>query len=238
MTAAFDDMLVRSVPLYRETIDLACRLAAPHLRAGDSWLDLGCSRGNVIAEAHSRFGERPGVRFVGVDESRDMVQAAIERFSVAPYARPEPRGTDLTDESAAAVRIVQADLRLGFPAAAGRPRVITCMWTAQFVPIEHRQSLFRSCRESLAPGGALLVAEKLRGQNAAFQDAIVRHYHDWKVRVGGYPVEQVARKARSLEGVLVPMDAPQMKGMLTAEGFAVEEVTRYLGFASWYCLPR
>jgi hypothetical protein len=46
----------------------------------------------------------------------------------------------------------------------------------------------------------------------------------------GYTWEAIAAKATSLQGVLVRLSAP--------EGWCVEEVTRYLGFASYYVLPR
>ena len=76
-----------------------------------------------------------------------------------------------------------------------------------------------------------------RGQTAAQQEDMTRAYRDFKIR-RGYDPETVDEKAKSLEGVLVSLDAPGMKAMLTAEGFDVEEIIRYLGFAAWQCIPR
>jgi hypothetical protein len=61
-------------------------------------------------------------------------------------------------------------------------------------------------------------------------------YEQWKVG-NGYPLDVVRAKAKSLEGVLVSLSAPEMKGVLKNEGWNPEEVIRYLGFAGYYCLP-
>jgi tRNA (cmo5U34)-methyltransferase len=115
--------------------------------------------------------------------------------------------------------------------------VVTCLWTAQFVPLEHRLGLFRRVRERINKNGCFIIAEKLRGQNAAFQEALVDLYHDDKA-THGYSVETIRAKADSLEGRLVSYTAPELKAALQGEGFHVEEVARYLQFGLWYCLPR
>jgi tRNA (cmo5U34)-methyltransferase len=111
------------------------------------------------------------------------------------------------------------------------------LWTSTFIPLEYRAQLFRDARAMIGPRGALFVADKLRGQTAAFQTALASEYANWKHSMG-YSPSMIDAKARALEGVLVPMNAPEQKALISNEGWNVEEVTRYLGFASWYCLPR
>lgn len=169
--------------------------------------DLGCATGAVA--------QRIGGAVVCVDESEEMLDICRAR-------NPE-------------AICVNADLRLGLPSECDQATFFTCLWTAQFVPIEHRQKLFAEiaavCRMNK---GGLFIAEKLRGQTARFQSVLVEQYHDWK-HSKGYTVEQIAKKSKSLEGSLVSFDAPGIKQCLAAEGFKVEEVIRYLGFAAWYC---
>lgn len=169
--------------------------------------DLGCATGAVA--------KRLGGKVVCIDESIEMIEACKSK-------NPESI-------------CVQSDLRLGLPAECDGTSFFTCLWTAQFIPIEHRQKLFSEiatiCRQTK---GGFFIAEKLRGQTARFQQLLVEQYHEWK-HSQGYSVEQIARKSKSLEGSLVSFDAPGMKQCLSAEGFKVEEVIRFLGFAAWYC---
>lgn len=222
----FDDMVERSVPLYRETLDLLARMAIPHLGSGRSgtMVDLGCSNGNAIDRILSVASEDPKngkIRVVGVDREQHMLDRCRNRHG-------------------ATIELIKHDLSepLPYRIHALKPDCVFLLWTAQFIALEHRARLFREIRESISPSGALFVAEKLRGQTSRFQNALDRQYRDFKVRNGGYSREAVDAKAKSLEGVLVSLSAPEQKQFMQNEGWSVEEVTRYLGFASYYCIPR
>jgi tRNA (cmo5U34)-methyltransferase len=224
----FDDMVQRSVPLYDQTLDLLGRIAMRHCPAGcqSTILDLGCSNGQALhrimsVAANEGAAKTRTLRFIGVDSQEHML-------------------TRLSGKFGSAIETHMHDLRYPLPyrIASCSPRVVLLLWTAQFIPLEHRARLFAEIRKTIAPDGCLLVAEKLRGQTAAFQTMMSHEYAMWKQRVGGYSAESVEAKARSLEGVLVSLTAPEMKQSLQAEGFAVEEVTRYLGFAAYYALPK
>lgn len=222
----FDDMVERSIPLYRETLDLLARMALTHIGAGriGTILDLGCSNGNAIArilEVADADAQRGRLRVVGVDREQHMLDRCRSRHGET-------------------IELIQHDLSepLPYRITALKPDCVFLLWTAQFVPLEHRARLFREIREVINPTGALFVAEKLRGQTSRFQSAIDRQYRDFKVRSGGYTRDAVNAKAKSLEGVLVSLSAPEQKQFMQNEGWSVEEVTRYLGFASYYLLPR
>lgn len=221
----FDDMVERSIPNYNETIDLLTRLSLPHLGTGQATIvDLGCSNGNALHRIRDLYiAERPtgATRIFGVDMEQHMLDRAAVRLG-------------------SCVEFVQHDLRLQLPyrIASLKPNCVFLLWTAQFVPLEFRARLFREIREIIAPNGALFVAEKLRGQTSRFQSALAREYRNFKVRTGKYSTESVTAKERALEGVLVSLSAPEQKQLMAAEGWEVEEVTRYLGFASYYLLPK
>jgi tRNA (cmo5U34)-methyltransferase len=212
-------MAERSIPLYRPTLDLIARLGFRYLRAGDAALDLGIATGAALTALKKLTTEESKrIRWIGIDNSPAMLRRAR---AAVPQAE-----------------LLEWDLREGLPPEIyeARPRVLLCLWTAQFVPIEHRAQLYAACRQVVAPGGVLFVAEKLRGQTAAHQRILADEYRCWKLRQG-YSVEAVEGKARSLEGALVSMDAPGQKAILMREGWSVEEIIRYLGFAAWQCLP-
>ncbi len=72
----FDDMLKRSVPLYRECQDLTVewckRLAKP-----DSCIyDLGCSTGSLLSPLARSIPDLPGLRLIGIDNSPAMLGKA------------------------------------------------------------------------------------------------------------------------------------------------------------------
>jgi len=222
----FDDMVNRSVPLYDITLDLLGRLALRHLGVGHrrTLVDLGCSNGQALDRILSIVNADPNagnLRVIGVDCEKHMLDRATARLG----------GT---------VEFVQHDLRNPLPwnVMSSKPNVVCLLWTAQFVPLEVRARIFREIRECIDPSGCLIVAEKLRGQTSRFQQVLASEYSAWKVREAGYTEESVSKKATSLEGVLVSLSAPEQKQFMAAEGWSVEEVTRYLGFASYYCLPR
>jgi tRNA (cmo5U34)-methyltransferase len=143
-----------------------------------------------------------------------MIDAARQRFA------GDPR-----------VSIRKIDLRTEYPAA--RASIILSVLTLQFVPIEHRMRVLSAARRSLAPGGALLLVEKILGANARFDDAFVRLYYALK-GANGYSPDQIERKRLSLEGVLVPVTAAWNENLLRSAGFSeVECFWRWMNFAGW-----
>lgn len=221
VTECFDDMLSRSIPLYTQTLDLIAELAMPHIRSGDTILDLGVSCGQAIQRIINNLEKKniKNVRIVGIDNSDSMLVEAKDRLP-------------------ASCELIKHDLRTGLPyrAVACEPSVILCLWTAQFIPLEYRSSLFNEARECVTKRGCMFIAEKLNGQTWLHQKAMIRCYHDWKEKQG-FTKDEIDAKATSLEGVLVSHTAPNIKAALLNEGWTPEEVIRYLGFAAWYCLP-
>lgn len=211
----FDDMLQRSIPQYsvmrQTTYELACAFVQPDT----SIVDLGCARGEALAPFVARYGSHN--RFVGVDVSAPMLDAARERF--AGYL------------SSGVVDIRACDLREAYPPE--RASVTLCVLTLQFTPIEHRQRILRRIYEHTTSGGALLLVEKILGATADLDTLMVERYYSLKAE-HGYTQEQIERKRLSLEGVLVPVTASWNVELLRQAGFAqVDCYWRWMNFAAW-----
>ena len=87
--------------------------------------------------------------------------------------------------------------------------------------------------ESLAPGGAFILVEKILGATAKLDEAFVNLFLNIK-RENGYSESQIDRKRLSLEGVLVPVTARWNEELLYQEGFtSVDCFWRHLNFAGW-----
>lgn len=216
VTAAFDNMLERSIPQYevmrRACFDLACKYA----KRNTIIADIGCSRGEAIGALIDKFGAHN--HFVGLEVSASMLDAARQRFQ------------GLIDCSVVDIR--QWDLRKrDYPLA--NVSVTLAVLTVQFVPIEYRLRLLRNIYQSLNSGGALIFVEKVLGSTADLDGAMVETYYALKAS-NGYSQEQIERKRLSLEGVLVPVTAKWNEELLRSAGFAeVDCFWRWMNFAGW-----
>lgn len=210
----FDDMLERSIPDYAAMRAGVAEIAAHYLRDGDVVVDLGCSRGGALAPLVERFAR---VRFVGVEVSPPMLEAARERF----------RGrTNVAIES--------LDLRRAYPNVMAR--VTLAVLTLQFTPIEHRLRVLRNVWRATEPGGVLILVEKVLGASSDINELLVDRYHAEK-RANGYSAEEIERKRLALEGALVPVTAAWNEDLLRGAGFAeVDCFWRWMNFGGWVAL--
>lgn len=129
------------------------------------------------------------------------------------------------------VEVRELDLRREYPPV--EASLTLCVLTLQFTPIEHRQRILRDAFRHAAPGGALVLVEKVLGADADLDELMVDLYLDMKRR-SGYTEDQIQRKKLSLEGVLVPVTASWNEELLRMAGFRqVDCFWRWLNFAAW-----
>jgi tRNA (cmo5U34)-methyltransferase len=215
VTQVFDDMLSRSIPQYDVMRRTVFELASGYVQGDTAIVDLGCSRGEALAPFVDKFGAYN--RYVGVDVSAPMLAAARARFQGYIHS-------GLCD-------IRTCDLRREYPPE--RASVTLCVLTLMFTPIEYRQAILRRVWKATAPGGVLLLVEKVLGATADINDAMVTRYYTMKAEKG-YTQEQIERKKLSLEGVQVPVTAAWNEDLLRQAGFAeVDCFWRWMNFAGW-----
>ncbi len=212
----FDDMLERSVPLYRECLSTAVAWAARHAVPGSRVYDLGCSTGSLLALLAKAVPE--GVRLIGVDSSAAMLEKAREKLARAP----------------AIWELEQADLAAGFrPAEAS---VVVMNYTLQFLPPKGRGPLLGRLHGGMREGGLLLVIEKIRAEHPEHEETLTGLYHDHK-RQRGYTELEIARKREALENVLIPLTAEGNRALIAGAGFrAVELFFRWNNFTGFVAL--
>lgn len=215
VTEVFDDMLRRSIPQYdvmrRAVFDVGSRFVQP----GTDIVDLGCARGDALAAFLQVYGGAN--RYVATDTSGPMLDAARVRFESAIRS--------------GIVAVMHADLRHEYPAVWAS--LTLCVLTLQFTAIESRQRIVNRIYATTAPGGALILVEKLRGGTPGSDRLLVENYHAMKA-ANGYTAEEIERKRLALEGVLVPETASGNERLLRKAGFSdVECFWRWMNFASW-----
>ncbi|MCR9292056.1 MAG: methyltransferase domain-containing protein [bacterium] len=220
VTNCFDDMLRRSIPQYDVMRSAVFNLGTHYVQRKSAIFDLGCSRGEAIAEFVRKYGAM--VRYHGVEVSQPMLKAARERFA------------GMIDTGL--LQIHDMDLRHKFPM--DTPSLILSVFTLQFVPINYRQAILDKCYDALLPGGAMILVEKILGSDGKIDNVLVDEYHQLKV-ANGYSKEEVDRKALSLEGVLVPVTAQWNEDMLHKAGFStVDCFWRLYNFAGWIAVKK
>jgi tRNA (cmo5U34)-methyltransferase len=91
--------------------------------------------------------------------------------------------------------------------------------TLQFVPPERRLDVLSAIRRGLVPGGALILSEKVRAEDAAGEGLLAALHEDFK-RANGYSELEISQKRAALERVLVPDSLETHAARLEAAGFA------------------
>ncbi len=209
----FDDMLVRSVPMYLEQQEMIRELAGRFWTPGTTIYDLGCSTATTLCNIARATGKPR--RLVGFDNSRAMLDRAQSKI----------REAGLEDR----ISVHFADFDLDFDAIKlEKASVVTMCWTLQFVRPLNRERVIRGIYESLVPGGALIVTEKTLANSAEMNRFFIELYYRFKQRNKYTPVE-IRRKREALENVLVPYRTCENIELFRKNGFEVVET-----FFQWY----
>lgn len=216
VTGCFDEMLERSIPAYADMRDLVTRIGKNFVKPKTSIIDLGCSTGEAIAPFIRSHGCQNDYRLYDVSEP--MLEETRRRYE--------------SWIKEGVVNVESFDIRNGLPEHTDACLILSVL-TLQFTPIEYRQKIISSIYKSLEPGGALILVEKVLGDNSGLDELFVGEYYKIKAE-NAYTQEQIAAKRKSLEGVLVPITAEWNEQMLRKAGFgSVDCFWRYLNFAGW-----
>ena len=220
VAGCFPDMLRRSIPGYEQMRELVFKVGRKFVTRGTDVVDLGCSRGDGIQEFWKHFGCLN--RFVLIDESRPMLEAARDRWKTAI--------------ANGLVHVHQRSLDAGLPLF--KASLVLSVLTLQFVPLCRRALVLRSSFRQLDPGGAMIVVEKVLGATPEADALLVDLHHDEK-RAAGYSARAIACKREALRKELAPLTAAWNVDQLRAAGFAeVECFWRHLNFAAWVAVKR
>jgi tRNA (cmo5U34)-methyltransferase len=206
----FDNMVTRSVPFYLEMQRMMTEIAQDFATPGSTVYDLGCSTGTTLINLHQVLP--PDVKFVGYDNSDEMVAQCIENFKASNVDREyEIRNHDLNT----GVTIENASV------------VVLCL-TLQFIRPLYRDKLVQDIYNQMNPNSCLILIEKVLGEDSLFNRLFIKYYYDFKRR-NNYNDMEIAQKREALENVLIPYKLMENREMLLGKGFRYCEV-----FFKWY----
>lgn len=219
----FPDMIKRSVPGYPTIVENVGVLAARFAQPGTALYDLGASLG-AVTQALRRHVRAQGCRVIAVDNSAAMVDRCREYLAAQ----------DSMFQELLPVEVLEADiLNLPFEPAS----VVAMNFTLQFIAPQQRLSLLTRIRQSLLPGGALILSEKLCFADTVQQELLNELHLDFK-RANGYSELEIAQKRSAIDNVMKPDTLETHRQRLLDAGFStVVPWFQCLNFASLIALP-
>lgn len=212
VAVVFDDMLERSIPFYKEVIDLSCKMICLHVKEGANVVDLGCSTANTLLALHKKSNK--SYHLLGIDNAEAMLHIARQKVN-AYGAKIELKEADITQVELSCQDVIIANYML------------------QFIRPLQRAEFVSKIYEALNPDGLFVFSEKIVFEDKVLNKQMIDLYYDFK-RQQGYSDFEIAQKREALENVLIPYTEEENKAMLKNAGFAtIETIFKWGNFATF-----
>ena len=209
VASVFDDMISRSVPFYKESSNLICKLLSRILSQNAKCVDLGCSTAELLLNLYQK---RDDLNLFGVDNSPSMLEIAAAK-ATAYGAKINFSCED----------ILECDFN-------GVDCVIL-NYTLQFIRPIKRAEFMRKICENLSDNGVFIFSEKLVYSDKTLSKEMIEIYEDYKENQG-YSKYEIAQKRKALENVLIPYTEDENKTLALNSGFkSVETIFKWANFA-------
>ena len=213
VTKNFEKHVSKSVPFYEISHQLTLNISDFFLKNDSQYYDLGCSTGTLLKKMQGRHKGKK-IKFTGLDDSASMISKA-KKFK------------------AKNVNFKKQDLnKINF----GKSDLITSLYCIQFLKPKYRQILFNKIYKSLNWGGGFIMFEKIRGNDARFQDILNFSYFDFK-RESGLSSKEIINKELSLRGVMEPYTISANIDFMKRAGFKdIMPISQYLCFVGFLAI--
>ena len=176
----FESHVEKSVPFYNISHEIVLGLSDYFLKKESRFYDIGCSTGSLIHKIYNKNKDKK-IKLIGLDDSKAMIAKANKKIK---------NKLSFINTKLENYKFLKSDM-------------ITSLYTIQFIQPKFRQKLFDKIYKSLNWGGAFVLFEKIRGDDARFQDLLTFLYYDFKTSNGLKPNE-ILNKEISHRSVLEP----------------------------------
>jgi len=194
----FDDMVLRSVPGYKQMIELIGLAGRTYPIINSNVYDLGCSTGAVTLSIASNL-KSASVKIFSIDNSQEMLDQCSKNLSSIE----------------ANIQYICDDIEnIQFENAS----LIVLNLTLQFINPQYRSNLVKRIFKSLLPGGALIISEKIIHENEKINKSLISLHESFK-RENGYSETEIAQKRKAIEEVLIPESIENHLRRLKNAGF-------------------
>lgn len=210
----FDLHVSKSVPLYFQTHDIGLKLSDFFVIEKSNIIDIGCSTGTFVNKLFQRHKDKK-IKISGYDIEKDMIN----------FAKKKNKNK--------AIRFKNSDiLKVKFKNC----DFVTSYYSIQFIHPSKRQQLVEKIYKGLRWGGGFLFFEKVRANDARFQDMMTLLYHDMKLE-NNFSADEIVLKSKSLKGVMEPFSTTANFQLLKRSGFKdVISVFKFLCFQGFLAI--
>ncbi|WP_276882700.1 carboxy-S-adenosyl-L-methionine synthase CmoA [Campylobacter cuniculorum] len=211
VASVFDDMIYRSVPFYKENLELCVSLVSKLAPQKAKICDLGCASGNFLLEL---FKLRKDFILSGVDNAKPMLEIAKQK------AKAYGAKIEFFEHSLNEFSFFKND-------------VFIATYTLQFIRPPKRQALVDKIYKNLNENGIFILSEKILYEDAFLSKKILELYAEYKEKQG-YTKFEISAKREALENVLVPYSTKENVLLLQNAGFkSIETLFKWANFESF-----
>ena len=190
---AFDEHVASSIFGYVDLHEMICKISKYFIEDDSMVYDVGCSTGTLLRKLELSTNKESRVDFIGIEPEQNFFKNL---------------------ESKGRIRFIQSNA-VGFEFK--NASFITSVFCLQFISKKYRRSILSEIFRGLHPGGAFILAEKVRADSSIAQDVETFAYYDEKGE--HFAAEQILNKERSLRSMLKPISSSENDVMLTTAGF-------------------
>ena len=211
VASVFDDMIYRSVPFYKENLELCVSLISKLAPQKAKICDLGCASGNFLLEL---FKSRKDFILSGIDNAKPMLEIAKQK------AKAYGAKIEFFEHSLNEFSFFKND-------------VFIATYTLQFIRPPKRQALVDKIYKNLNENGIFILSEKILYEDAFLSKKILELYAEYKEKQG-YTKFEISAKREALENVLVPYSTKENILLLQNAGFkSIETLFKWANFESF-----
>ena len=196
----FSDMINRSIPGYKTTLNLLGILSSIHFKNKTNIYDIGCSLGDSSEAVIKAIGDKE-YQFFAIDKSKEMIKICKKKLSKKNYQKK--------------IQYINDDVvKLKFNNAS----IIIFNFTLQFIPLDQRKILLDRVYKGMNKNGMLILSEKI-----LFDDLDIQKnknaLHDKFKSLNGYSNLEINQKKDALKKILLPETIDQHILRLQKIGF-------------------
>ena len=215
VASVFDDMLGRSVPFYKQMLELTTSFAIKYIKEDSTIYDLGCSTASTLISIANHSNKN--LDLIGIDTSEAMLIRAKQKTKAYGH-----NITFINDD------IFNIDFK--------KSNVIISNYTLQFIRPLQREKLIKKIYDSLEEGSVFIFSEKVVTDDKVLNKQFIDEYYDFK-KTQGYSEFEIAQKREALENVLIPYTYEENKKMIEDAGFKhFDCIFKWVNFATFIAI--
>ncbi|MDX8383172.1 MAG: methyltransferase domain-containing protein [Ghiorsea sp.] len=206
----FDEHIISSIPSYNDMQMMVKNLSAYFIRPNTNVYDIGCSTGKLLKSINNSID----TNFIGIDIEKENFSDSCE-------------DNDMKNLSFVFDDIENVELR--------NASLVTSIFTLQFLQYNKRDIVLKNIYDSLNPGGAFIITEKVYANDTQINDMFTFSFMNFKKE--SFSDEQILSKEYDLRTLFNLLPNDDFFNSLNDMGFSrVETFWKAYNFIGVVCI--